>query len=101
MPVNQVVAARRVGGLGRSTSKVKWQSWPGRSALSRSSNGPAVRCRTSTPGRELGRRGHVAGDRAGEDVHLHAPLGQALGHLDDVDVQAACVAGPGCSRGDV
>ena len=34
----------------RSTSKVNWQIWAGRSVLSSSSNGPATTLRTSTPG---------------------------------------------------
>ena len=34
----------------RSTSRVNWQTWAGRSVLSSSSNGPATTLRTSTPG---------------------------------------------------
>ena len=45
-------------------------------------------------GRQLSYLGLVAGDRPGEDVDLDAPLGKALGHLDDIDVQTARVAGP-------
>src|SRR5215469_18951689 len=34
----------------------------------------------------------VAGDGPGEDVNLDASLGQSSGHLDDVDIEAACIA---------
>ena len=57
--------------------------------------GPGGQVAHQHPGSELGHRRHLAGDRAGEDVHFHAALGEALGHLDDVDVQAARVTGSG------
>ena len=44
-------------------------------------------------GRQLGDLRLVAGHRPGEDVDLDAPLSEALGDFDDVDVQTACVAG--------
>src|SRR5690606_31269424 len=43
--------------------------------------------------RELDDRGHRPAGGAGEDVDLDAPGGEALGHLDDVDVHPARVAG--------
>ena len=43
-------------------------------------------------GGELGQRRRVPADRAGEDLHLGAARGEPLGHLDDVNVQAAGVA---------
>ena len=44
--------------------------------------------------RQLGDLRLIAGYRPGEDVDLDAPLGESLGDLDHVNVEAARVAGP-------
>ena len=70
--VDEVVAARRPSGLGPHHAWVKAHSWPGRSSLARPSNGPAITCRTITPGAisTVGRQ--VAGGGPGEDLDLDA-----------------------------
>ncbi len=45
-------------------------------------------------GGQLSHLGLLTGDRPGEDVDLHAALSEPSGYFDDVDVKAACVAGP-------
>jgi hypothetical protein len=48
--VDDVVVARLVLGLLAQDAAVKAHSWAGSSSLPRPSNGPALTCRTVTPG---------------------------------------------------
>jgi hypothetical protein len=64
---------------------VKWQIWAGMSAGGHMPDQHA--------GGQLGDRRRIPRHGPGEDLHLGAPLGQPLGHLNDVDVEAPCVAG--------
>src|ERR1700759_4631356 len=79
----------------RSVSKVKWQICAGTSAFSSSSNGPAVTCRTSTPGASSVTGGGIPGHGPGEDLDLGAAGGHPLRHLDHVNVESTGIAGSG------
>ena len=77
----------------RISPEVKAHSWAGRSSLARPSKGPAVTCRTVTPGASSTRRRQVRAGGPGDHVDLDVERRQAAGELDDVDVHAAGVAG--------
>lgn len=99
--VEQVVVAGLVARLGAQDAGREAAQVPGQLGLVQLLERPGDDVADEDAGGELddGRQGPRRG--AGEDVDLDAALGEPLGHLDDVDVHAARVAGPRLVEGEV
>ena len=93
MAVHQVVPARGIGGLGAQHPQGELAELGGQVGLVQLLERARLHMPDEYPGHQFAHRGGVAGDRPGEDLHLYAAGGHALGDLDDVDVEAARVAG--------
>ncbi len=91
--VHQVVPARRVGRLGAQHLQGELAQLGGQVGLVEFLERPGDHVPDQHAGSQLGDRRRVPADRAGEHLDLDAAGGQALGHLDDVHVQAAGIAG--------
>jgi len=90
--MHQVVAARRVGRLGAQEFKGELAQLTWKIRFVEVLEWARGQVPYEHSGSQLGDLRLISGDGPGEDVNLDAPLGQALGYLDDVDVQAAGIA---------
>ena len=90
--MHQVVPARRMRRLGAQQLKGELAELTGKIRFIQILERACGEVPYQYAGSQLGDLRLVAGYGPGEDVDLDAPLGQALGHLDDVHVEAACIA---------
>ena len=93
--MDQVVPAGRVGGLGSQHLEGEVAELGGQVGLVQVLERPGRQVPDQDAGGQLRHRRHVAGDRAGENVHLDATGGQDPGHLDDINIEATRVTGAG------
>jgi len=91
--VDEVVPALRPGRLGAHDSLGEGAQLAGKVFLAQAFEGSGDDVADVDTWRQLCLHRKGAIGLAGEDLDLDAALGQALGDLDDVDVQAACIAG--------
>ncbi len=97
--MHEVVPARLVGGLGAQHLEGEVAQLGRQVGLVQLLERPGDHVPDKHAGSELGDRGGVPADRAGEHLDLDAPRGEPPGHLDDVHVQAAGVAGSWLVKG--